>query len=86
MTVRNDGLFYEKNVGNMHPSVNKESRELERRHMKSFFEEYGFVMLAAVVVIALIGMTTNVGSAIESNITGLITSFSAKIGASLNGV
>ena len=39
MTVRNDGHFYEKNVGNMHPSVNKESRELERRHMKSFFEE-----------------------------------------------
>ncbi|MBR0461924.1 MAG: hypothetical protein IJJ00_04340 [Erysipelotrichaceae bacterium] len=54
--------------------------------MKSFFEEYGFVMLAAVVVIALIAMTSNVGEAIEGNITSLITSFSTKISSSLNGV
>ena len=45
--------------------------------MKSFFEEYGFVILSAVVVIALIAMVTPVGTAIQNNLTSLVSSFTS---------
>ena len=54
--------------------------------MKSFFEEYGFVMLAAVVVIALIAMTSPVGMAVQKNMTDLIDDFSDKVAIDLDSV
>ncbi len=46
--------------------------------MKSFFEEYGFVILAAIVVILLIAMATPIGTLIRSNISHIVESFGEK--------
>lgn len=43
--------------------------------MKAFFEEYGFVALAAIVVIILIIMATPVGKAIEEALKSMVNSF-----------
>ena len=43
--------------------------------MKAFFEEYGFVALAAIVVIILIIMVTPVGQAIETALKSMVQSF-----------
>ena len=55
--------------------------------MKAIFEEYGFVILAAVVVLLLIGMTTPVGEAIENSIVGIINNMSEQVNnqVSING-
>ena len=47
--------------------------------MKSFFEEYGFVMLAAVVVIALIGIAGSLESVVETGIGNVMQSFEKHI-------
>lgn len=47
--------------------------------MKAIFEEYGFVILAAVVIILLIGMTSPVGDAIENSIIGIVDNMSAQV-------
>lgn len=47
--------------------------------MKAIFEEYGFVILAAVVVLLLIGMTTPVGSAIESSIVSIVDNMTEQV-------
>lgn len=47
--------------------------------MKAIFEEYGFVILAAVVVLLLIGMTSPIGSAIEDSIVGIIDNMSEQV-------
>ena len=52
--------------------------------MKSFFEEYGFVILVAVVVIALISMVSPVGDAIEENMLDVIDGFTTKVNTELN--
>lgn len=52
--------------------------------MKSFFEEYGFVILAAIVVILLIAMCTPLGNVVKQNITGIMNSFSGKTNSMLN--
>ena len=52
--------------------------------MKSFFEEYGFVILAAVVVIALIGMTSPVGEAIEESMLSVVDGFTEKVNSELS--
>lgn len=54
--------------------------------MKSFFEEYGFVILAAIVVILLIAMTTPIGSLVKNQITGIVDSFANKTNTKLNAV
>ena len=52
--------------------------------MKSFFEEYGFVILAAIVVILLIAMATPLGGLVKSQITNIVDSFSNKTQSKLN--
>lgn len=52
--------------------------------MKSFFEEYGFVLLAAVVVVGLIAMTTTVKSTISTNVNGLVSSFTNQVSEDLD--
>ena len=46
--------------------------------MKTFLEEYGFVILIAIVIILLIVMATPVGSTIKASILGLTNSFDNK--------
>lgn len=43
--------------------------------MKSFLEEYGFAILAAIVVIVLIMMATPVGNAIKTSLQNVVNSF-----------
>ena len=52
--------------------------------MKSFFEEYGFVMLAAVVVIALIGIAGSLKSTVETGIENVMAGFQNHIVDSSN--
>lgn len=52
--------------------------------MKSFFEEYGFFILAAIVVILLIAMATPVGDLIKLQIDNTINSFGSKTQSKLN--
>ena len=54
--------------------------------MKSFFEEYGFVILAAIVVILLIAMCTPIGNLVKSQITGIVDSFANKTNSKLDAV
>ena len=46
--------------------------------MKSFLEEYGFAILAAIVVILLIAIATPVGSLIKTQVLGVVDSFASK--------
>lgn len=46
--------------------------------MKSFFEQYGFVILAAIVVIILIAMCTPIGSVVKTQIESITNSFASK--------
>ena len=52
--------------------------------MKSFFEEYGFVILAAIIVILLIAMATPIGTLIRSNISHIVESFGEKTNQKLD--
>lgn len=54
--------------------------------MKSFFQEYGFVILAAIVVILLIAMCTPIGSIIRTQIETIATNFSGKAENKINVV
>ncbi len=54
--------------------------------MKSFFKEYGFVILAAIVVILLIAMTTPIGDLVKNQTTGIVDSFANKTNTKLNAV
>lgn len=47
--------------------------------MKAFFEEYGFVVLAVVVVIILLGLATPIGDAVKTALTGFVTSFTNSV-------
>ena len=40
--------------------------------MKAFFEEYGFIVLSAIVVLLLIAMANPIGEAIEKSATGIV--------------
>lgn len=51
--------------------------------MKAIFEEYGFVILAAVVIILLIGMTTPIGKAIEDSIVGIVENMTSQVNGQL---
>lgn len=52
--------------------------------MKAFFEEYGFVMLSAVVVLSLIVMAGNLKGTVESGITDVMNGFKNQIVSSDN--
>lgn len=52
--------------------------------MKNFFEEYGFVILASIVVIVLIAMCTPIGNSVRTQIESLTTGFSDKTENKLN--
>lgn len=43
--------------------------------MKSFFEQYGFVILATVVVIILIAMATPIGGVVQNQVSNVATNF-----------
>ena len=47
--------------------------------MKAIFEEYGFVILAAVVVLLLIGMATPIGNAIETSIISVVDNMAEQV-------
>lgn len=54
--------------------------------MKSFLEEYGFAILAAIVVILLIAMCTPVGNLIKNQITSVVDSFASKTTSKLDSI
>ena len=52
--------------------------------MKKFFEEYGFVILAAIVVILLIAMATPIGDLVKIQVSEVVNSFGSKTQSKLN--
>ena len=50
----------------------------EEREMKSFFEEYGFVVIAAVVVLLLVGLAPTIKGEVSTKITSLVTTLSTQ--------
>lgn len=54
--------------------------------MKSFLQEYGFAILAAIVVIIIIAMCTPIGNVIRNQISGVIETFSEKTSSKLSSV
>ena len=54
--------------------------------MKSFLEEYGFVILAAIVVILIIAMCTPVGNLIKRQVMNVADSFAGKSKSKLSAV
>lgn len=47
--------------------------------MKSFFEEYGFIILSAIVVIALIGIANGLKAEVQTNISDIMTAFKGQL-------
>ena len=47
--------------------------------MKAFFEEYGFVALAAIVVIILIVMASPIGTTILNSLTTFVSNFATNV-------
>lgn len=54
--------------------------------MKSFFENYGFVILSAIVIIILIGISTPIGTLVRENISHIVDSFGNKTSQRLDYV
>lgn len=54
--------------------------------MKSFLEEYGFAILAAIVVILLIAICTPLGNSVKSYIMDLVGSFASVAGNKIDAV
>lgn len=54
--------------------------------MKKFFEEYGFVILASIVLIVLISICSPVGGVVKTKIDDIILGFSNKQQSSFNAV
>lgn len=52
--------------------------------MKAFFEEYGFVMLSAIVVIALITIASSLQDTVKTSISNVMTGFQNKVISSGN--
>jgi len=46
--------------------------------MKSFFEEYGFVVIAAVAILLLVGLAPTLKETVGTKITGLVTTLSTQ--------
>lgn len=47
--------------------------------MKAFFEEYGYVMLAAVVVLVLLGMVKPIGAKVQSTLEKTVDTFDSRL-------
>ena len=54
--------------------------------MKSFLEEYGFAILAAIVVILLIAMCTPVGNLIRNQVMSVVESFAGRTESKLANI
>ena len=54
--------------------------------MKSFFEEFGFVILAAVVVLLLVGMTTPIGSKVEGSLSSIVENMTTQANGKVSDV
>lgn len=54
--------------------------------MKDFLSEYGFAILAAIVVILLIAMCTPVGNLVKNQVMGVIDNFANKTSSKLNAM
>lgn len=54
--------------------------------MKAFLEEYGFSILAAIVVILLIMMISPVGVSIKESLNGIVKGFDGSVSNGLNGL
>ncbi len=52
--------------------------------MKAFFEEYGFVMLSAVVIVSLIAIATGLQKPVKDGINDVMTGFKNQIVTSEN--
>ena len=52
--------------------------------MKTFLEEYGFVILIAIVIILLVVMATPIGNTIKASVLGLTDSFGSKTVAKID--
>ena len=51
--------------------------------MKAFFEEYGFLVLAAIVVVLLISMASPLGTWIKASVKSLVYTFNASANSGL---
>ena len=54
--------------------------------MKAFFEEYGFVMLSAVVVIALIEIAGGLKDTVKTGISDVMNGFKTQVTTGQNGL
>ncbi len=52
--------------------------------MKAFFEEYGFVMLSAIVVLSLIVIAGNLKTTVQSGVTDVMNGFKNQVVTSDN--
>lgn len=46
--------------------------------MKAFFEEYGFIVLSAIVVLLLVGMASPIGEKVKESTIGIVDSLTTK--------
>lgn len=53
--------------------------------MKAFFEEYGFVLVAVIVVMLLVGMSTTVSGKVEEKITGIVDAIDFEVNEDASG-
>lgn len=53
--------------------------------MKAFFEEYGFVLVAVIVVMLLVGMSTSVSGKVEEKITGIVDAIGFEVNEDATG-
>ena len=49
--------------------------------MKAFMEEYGVILVAAIVILVLVTAASGIGDKIVSGITGVIDKFTSKMSA-----
>ena len=54
--------------------------------MRNFFEQYGFIILVATVVIILIAMASPIGSVTQHNIKGVANNFGSKTEVKVSGI
>lgn len=53
--------------------------------MKAFFEEYGFVLVAIIVVMLLVGMSSSVGTSVKNKIVGMVDALEFSTTVDSNG-
>lgn len=46
--------------------------------MKAFFEEYGFIVLSAIVVLLLVGMASPIGTKVQESTIKIVDNLTAK--------